>query len=271
MRLNRRGLLESGLASLVLAGWARPVRAAPALPAGLKPLAGGGKVTEVVDGDTVRLDNGEQVRFVGTQAPKLPLNRPNYPTWPFAEQSKAILSALCAGKRVSLHAGGTDRDRHGRLLAHLLVEESGVWLQGAMLDQGAARVYTFKDNRALAADMLAIENAAREAKRGLWHDAFYRVRQASETDLAAEADKVPGYHLVEGKVLKVGRAGERWFLNFGPDHRTDFTATIAPGDAALFPDPAAYAGKRLRLRGWIDKRNGAALDLTHPEQVEVLA
>ncbi|PWR19733.1 thermonuclease family protein [Zavarzinia compransoris] len=273
MTVNRRQIVGGGAIGLGLILFGRRLAAAPALPGGLAP-AGGGRVTEVVDGDTVRLDTGDQVRFVGTQAPKLPLDRPNFPTWPFAEQSKAILAALCQGKRVSLHTGGAPRDRHGRILAHLLVEETGIWLQGAMLEQGAARVYTFKDNRALAADMLAIEAAARKAKRGLWNDPLYRVRRASEADLAAEAGKVPGYHLVEGKVVKTGQAKGRWFLNFGPDQRSDFTATIAPGDAGAFAeagiDPAAYQGLRLRIRGWIEDRNGASIDVTHPEQIERL-
>ena len=34
--------------------------------------------------------------------------------------------------------------------------------------------------------------------------------------------------------------------------------------------PRVAEGKRVRVRGWIDERNGPAMDLTHPEQVELL-
>lgn len=272
MQVNRRHILALSAATLA---WCRvpsaSARVLPVLPAGLRPI-GHGRVVDVVDGDTVRLDTREQVRFVGTQAPKLPLGRPGYPTWPFAHDSRRYLVSLVDGQRVALHAGGAERDRHGRILAHLVTDD-GTWVQGAMLEGGFARVYTFKDNRVPAAAMLALEAAAREAGRGLWADPTYRVRQAGEPDLATLADGVPGYHLVEGRVLDIGRARGRWFLNFGRDRRSDFTATIAPEDADLFEDEGidvnALEGRRVRIRGWIENRDGASIDVTHPEQIEL--
>lgn len=268
--IDRRFLLGLGAAMLLPARLALAGEG-PVLPPGLTAV-GEGKVTEVVDGDTVRLAGGRQVRFVGTQAPKLPLGRPGYPTWPLGPEARSHLASLCLGRRVRLFAGGARQDRHGRILAHLVTEE-GLWLQGAMLDAGFARVYTFKDNRALAAEMLALEAAARAVPRGLWADATYRIRKADEADLGAAVDKVPGYLLVEGRVLRSAAGGGRWFLNFGRDHATDFTASIAAPDLPLFTtagiDPATYAGKTLRLRGWLEARNGPAMTITHPEQIEV--
>ena len=48
---------------------------------GLEP---GGRiiVVEIVDGGTLRLDMGKQVRLVGLQAPRLPLGRANFKAWP---------------------------------------------------------------------------------------------------------------------------------------------------------------------------------------------
>jgi endonuclease YncB( thermonuclease family) len=123
-------------------------------------------VTEVVDADTVRLDNHRQVRLVGTQGPKLPLGRPNYPTWPLAPEARAHLVALVEGQRVTLHYGGAREDRYSRILAHLTTDD-GTWIQGAMLAAGFARVYTFADNRSAIPEMLALESQAREARRGI--------------------------------------------------------------------------------------------------------
>ena len=66
-------------------------------------------------------------------------------------------------------------DRHGRLLAHLYTED-GIWIQGALLNQGMARVYSFPDNRALISEMLAQEKIARAAEKGIWQVSFYRIR-----------------------------------------------------------------------------------------------
>ena len=35
-------------------------------------------------------------------------------------------------------------------------------------------------------------------------------------------------------------------------------------------DIAAYAGKRVRVRGWVARYNGPMIEATHPEQIEIL-
>jgi micrococcal nuclease len=225
-------------------------------------------VVEVVDGDTVVLDDGQEVRLVGIQAPKLPLNRPNFKEWPLAREAKAELEKLVLNQRVTLSYGGERKDRHGRTLAHLHTDD-GIWAQGEMLSRGLARVYTFADNRAAASDLLTREAAAREAKRGIWSLAYYRVQ-----DAAGKIGPPDTYQLVEGTVHQVADVRGRLFLNFGSDYKQDFTATISPKDARSFAssglDIKSLEGKPMRLRGWIYERNGPAMDLTHPEQVELL-
>ncbi len=163
------------------------------LLAALKP-GGMGRVVEVVDGDTVVLESGVQVRLVGIQAPKLPLGRPNFAAWPLAAEAKAALAALVQERAVTLFHGGREIDRHGRALAHLETTD-GVWLQGELLRRGFARVYSFRDNRALVSAMLAIEREARGARRGIWADPYYRVLSPDEA-----ARHVGSYQIVEGQV-----------------------------------------------------------------------
>lgn len=225
-------------------------------------------VVEVIDGDTVVLDTGGEVRLVGIQAPKLPLNRPNFKEWPLAREAKEELEKLVLNRRVTLSHGGARGDRHGRTLAHLRTDD-GTWVQGEMLGRGLARVYTFPDNRAAASEMLDREAAAREARRGIWALGYYRVQEAD-----GKVGPPDTYQLVEGTVRQIADVRGRVFLNFGEDYRKDFTATVAPKDARTFSasglDIKALEGRKLRLRGWLYERNGPAMDLTHPEQVEVL-
>jgi len=58
------------------------------------------RVIAVIDGDTVKLDNGREVRLVGIQAPKLPLGRRGFTAWPLADEAKAKLEALTAERLV---------------------------------------------------------------------------------------------------------------------------------------------------------------------------
>ena len=238
----------------------------PAMARTVAPVESG-RVVEVTDGDTVTLAGGAEVRLVGIQAPKLALGRAGFRPWPLAEEAKAAVVALCLDRDATLGYVGQKIDRHGRLLAHLTCAP-GTWVQGTMLTRGLARVYTFADNRARAAEMLALEAQARAAHRGIWSLPFYAVREARDTRLPTGS-----FQLVAGTVLDAAVVHGRAYLNFGPDRHTDFTVTVAPRDLDAFGGAAgiaAYEGRRVRVRGWIARRDGPQVVATHPEQIEVL-
>lgn len=230
------------------------------------------RVVEIVDGDTVVLADGRQVRLVGIQAPKLPLGRPNFQTWPLAEEAKAALGGLALERELRLSYSGRRIDRHGRLLAHLHAPQAGgdeLWVQGALLEQGMARVYSFSDNRQLVAEMLALERKARAARRGIWRHPFYAVRPAGALE-----PHIGSFQLVEGQVLDAAVVRGRAYLNFGAEWREDFTITLPPDVRRRFEsegyDPLDYQGHRVRVRGWLKSFNGPMIAVTHPEQIEVL-
>jgi len=235
---------------------------------------GNAVVLEVVDGDTVVLDRkiegANQVRLVGLQAPKLPLGRNGFRMWPLAPQSKTALEALTLGRAVNLRYGGAEKDRHGRLLAHLFLED-GTWVQGQMLQIGMARVYTFPDNRAVAADMHRHEQAARDAERGIWAHPFYKIRAAAPEALKRYTGT---FQIIEGKVIDAVRVKSRVYLNFGEDWRSDFTVTLNSRARKMFKssgiEPLDYKNKTIRVRSWLKKYNGPAIDATHPEQIEIV-
>lgn len=235
--------------------------------------AGGSAVVQdVIDGDTVFLDReisgSREVRLVGLQAPKLPLGRAGFREWPLAKDSKAALAKMVLGRTVELGFGGTRMDRHGRLLAHL-TREDGLWVQGAMLEAGMARVYSFADNRARVTDMLRRERTARTARHGIWAHPFYAIRTPDSA-----AKHINSFELVEGTVLDVAIVSGRAYLNFGENWRTDFTVSLASKVARQFSQeghrPESYKGRHIRVRGWLQSRDGPMIEATHPDQIEVI-
>lgn len=272
----------TGVLRMAAAGVLLAASLALAAPAGLEP-GGKGAVRQIIDGDTLVVEMTEttaatpegigtgtriQIRLVGIQAPKLPLGREGFTAWPLAEESKDALAGLAEGKTLSLSFGGRKIDRYGRLLAHLYTED-GNWIQGELLKRGLARVYTFPDNRALAADMLALERDARAAKAGIWGDDFYALR----TPQSVAAD-IGTFQLVEGMVMDAASVRSRSYLNFGEDWKTDFTIVIAAPARKMFEaagiDIISLAGRRVRVRGWVQSYNGPMISVSHPEQIEVL-
>ena len=231
-----------------------------------------GRVSSIVDGDTLFVDESLKVRLSAIQAPKLPLGRPGFKEWPLANEAKAALTGLAYGKSVELHYGGETRDRYDRALAQVFMPDlSGIWLQEEMVRLGWARVYTWPDTWQDAPRLYRAEREARANKRGIWSHPFYEIRTPDPNNLAQDVDS---FQIVEGIITSAADVRGRIYLNFGADYRTDFTIAIAKRDRKRFKqskiDPMSLEGARVRVRGWIELQNGPVIWLDHPERLEIL-
>jgi micrococcal nuclease len=231
-------------------------------------------VARVIDSETLLLDDGREVRLIGALAPKPDVLDANARDWPPARDARRMLEALIQARVVTLRTEGRQRDRYGRLLAQVFVDDDGaeVWLQQRMILEGQARAYTLPGNTACLTALLAAEETARNQGRGLWQRAPYRVRSADEVDALL---KLAGrFAVVEGRVAGVTRAQTTTYINFGTDWRRDFTASLATAVVTKDADGAtrvdALSGKRVRVRGWIERRNGPMIVLGSLDEIEVL-
>jgi endonuclease YncB( thermonuclease family) len=227
-------------------------------------------VVEALDPITLRLADGGVLRLAGLVAPEPPLGYRG--VWRSHERARTGLAALTEGTTLAVRVAGADR--WGRALGAATLPD-GRDLAAVLLSAGWAMVA----GHAPGPDRvgrLELEAEARAREHGLWADAYYRVRAAEDLPAELEADAVSSgrFLLVEGRVREVAVVRGRAYLNFGPDWRTDFTATLSPDarrrfrDAGL--DPRDWQGRTLRLRGWLLSWNGPMLELADPGQVEVL-
>ena len=152
------------------------------------------------------LDDGTELRLIGALAPRAIDAGADPGMWPLEIAAQEELRALILGKSIELAFGGARADRYGRLQAQAFWMEGDQrrWVQGHLLQQGLARAYGQAGNRACAREALEAERVAREARRGLWADAAYRVRSA---DSAPRAVALPE-HVSGGR--RPDRAGRRW-------------------------------------------------------------
>jgi endonuclease YncB( thermonuclease family) len=224
-------------------------------------LVGGeqGRIARITDGDLLGLDTGLRVRLAEIEAPT-----PGYDgreDEPHAREARAQLEAVALGREARLWYGGLTRDDYGRALAHVIArDETGadVWLNGLMIRQGAARVRTWPDNARRAARLLAFEEEARAAKRGLWSLDHWRVRQLD--DLAG----APAFAIVEGPLAETGHMPGDAIAHLSPSG-----IRLEIGERLADTAPALAPGARLRLRGRIDTRNAPpTIRITHWAQVE---
>ena len=222
-------------------------------------------VAEVLAGDLLRLSDGRAVRLAGIRVPAAEAEQAG--AQPIAQQARAELIRLLDGQTFRLALAEVAYDRYGRVVAHL-ERSDGLWLQGALLEQGLAQVQTRPGAAARAAEMLALEQAARAAGRGLWAEPAFMPQ-----DAGALRDGTGRFRIVRGRVLRVGRTESHLYLNFGDDWRVDFTVRVRRAeldDAFAGADLEKLAGRLVEVRGVVLEAGGPLIELSHPEQMQVL-
>jgi len=233
-----------------------------------------GHASRVIDGRTFALDDGREVRLAAIEVPLLPLPGETDAA-PGGAAAKDALAALVTGKAVVLkQAEAQTNDRYGRIVAYVFAAgDGGMRLaQAELLANGLARVAARVGNRTCAAELLSRERAARAAKLGLWASSYYDLRDAEKpADLLGDLGH---FALVEGRVVSVRESGATIYVNFGRRWTEDFTVTILKRNERSFTaaglEPRKLAGRRVRIRGWIEERGGPWIEAARPEQIEVV-
>jgi endonuclease YncB( thermonuclease family) len=219
---------------------------------------GEGRVTDVIDARSFRLDDGREVRLIGIE----PADK---------AKGRAALAAMLVGREVMLRSADDTPDRYGRQPAFVFVSGSEFPAQRELLKQGEALVSPDVTDKDCAALLLAAEAAAREEKRGIWTDPTAIKNAESSGDILA---RIGRFTVVEGKVLSVRQAGATTYLNFGRNWTRDFAVTISrrivPAFEAAGLAPKSLENRRIRVRGFIEARSGPRIELLRVGQVEVL-
>jgi micrococcal nuclease len=122
------------------------------------------RVTYIYDGDTVKLDNGERVRYLGIDTPEM--NYKNPPAEYFAEEAKQFNADLVNGKIVRLEFDAQRRDKYDRLLAYVYMD--GVFVNAKLIEGGYAKVYIIPPNEKYADEFLNLQQKARQQRKGIW-------------------------------------------------------------------------------------------------------
>jgi endonuclease YncB( thermonuclease family) len=259
----------------------QPAPLAPAshpIPCGGDEIARG-SAGRVLDGRTFMLDDGREVRLAAIEVPGL--SPPDEMSGSSGgDAAKSTLAGLLAGAQVVLRRADVTSDRYGRVLAYAVAGRTGSeeLVQAQLISAGFARVGDRVASRDCALELLRRENAAREARLGLWARSFYDPLQADRpADILAQRGR---FVLVEGRVVSVHESGATVYVNFGRHWSEDFSLTIRKRNERSFAaanlDPKRFAGQRLRIRGWVEARGGVGgspwrapwIEAVNPEQIE---
>jgi len=229
---------------------------------------GKARVTDIIDGVTLSLENGKKVHLTGVWVPWDTGDDPGENV----KKAKVLLHKIAYGRFIRLYQTKKNTEGRTNRMGEILAQaerDDGMWLQGALLNAGLAFVMTSPMNAEQASRMYGLESAARKNKAGLWADPRWNILTPEQAETYTNE-----YRIVEGKVFSTAMRNNTFYINFGRDWKKDFTVSIGSDKRIAFAkagmDMQALNGKTIRVRGWIRQYNGPMIEVTHPQQIEVL-
>jgi endonuclease YncB( thermonuclease family) len=116
------------------------------------------KVTRVIDGDTVELEDGKRVRLIGIDSSE----KGNC----YFQEATNKAKELLEGQEVTLEKDVSETDRYGRLLRYIWKGETLINEQ--LVKEGFASSYSYPPDVKYQDKFLVAQKDARDNNRGLW-------------------------------------------------------------------------------------------------------
>ena len=119
------------------------------------------RVTQVIDGDTITIEGGYRVRYIGIDTPE------TYPKIEdFGVEAWQANRQLVEGKVVRLERDVSETDKYGRLLRYVYVDD--IFVNAELVTQGLAQAKAYPPDIKYQGYLEELETAARQASRGMW-------------------------------------------------------------------------------------------------------
>jgi len=175
-------------------------------------------VTRVIDGDTIEIEGGQKIRYIGIDTPETVDPRTSVQC--YGKEASAKNKEFVEGKRVRLEKDVSETDKYGRLLRYVFVGD--VFVNETLVKEGYAFSSTYPPDIKYQDRFAKAEKAAREADRGLWGACGLIAGEkttAPETDcvikgnISSSGEKIyhmPGQKYYNQTVISESK-GERWF------------------------------------------------------------
>ena len=230
------------------------------------------QVKNVIDGDTIELEDGRMVRYIGIDTPETRIKQKDN-TWLYqpeiyAEKAKEFNRKLVEGKRIRLEYDVVQKDKYDRSLAYIFA--GNTFVNAELIKQGYALLFTIPPNVQYIDLFVKLQKEARENKRGIW------LEINDKPVLPENAHNYVGKVIyIQGRVLDVYEGRNIVILNFGKGKK-DFKAVIFKNNLTLFKKRDIYTledyiQKKVRIYGKIKMyKDAPEIILDVPDQIKIM-
>lgn len=226
-------------------------------------------VQRVVDGDTVQLNDGRKIRFIGLNTPELSPRRQTTPE-SGAVAAKNQLADWVLQRPLYLRVGEPSEDKYGRTLGHLY-RQDGQSLEALMLAAGMGFRIAIPPNLRHQGCFQEAEAVARKAARGVWGLPQHQVLEALSRQSFSG-----GFARVRATVTQIDVSRHGWWVELS----NDLVLRIRQSDWQYFSlaELKTLQGRTIEVRGWVIYRGAQAvkgrkpwlMELHHPLAISTL-
>jgi len=184
-------------------------------------------IARVIDGDTVELEDGSRLRYIGIDAPEVSSTGREEC---LAEAATAANVSLVEGKEVAVKTDVSDKDRYGRSLRYVYAGE--LFVNATLVEQGLARAYPYPPDTKFQREFARAETRARAGRLGMWGSVCGEppAAEGETASVQSNAGILPGACEIKGNIAATGEKiyhiprcrsyektvinaqdGERWF------------------------------------------------------------
>ena len=119
----------------------------------------------MIDGDTFDLETGERIRLIG-------INSPEYEPWkhyeePYGKEAAQFTQQMLSGRSVTLEKDLEPKDKYGRTLAYVYLED-GQMINQILVERGYAKARYYKPNGRYYSILKEAEKEAKRKQKGMW-------------------------------------------------------------------------------------------------------
>jgi len=218
-------------------------------------------VRHVIDGDSLVLADGRELRLIGVNAPEM--GRDGAPEQPLARVARTLLASLVEGRPVTLIYEVERKDRYGRVLAHVLFTDAAGTERSAeevLLAHGLAWMIAIPPNVEWVNRLQAAEATARETGRGVWSEPTLAAHPAERLD-----DTMTGFQMVTGTIMRLNQSQHMLYFGLAPRMTVAVPRTDWMRYFQSFGRPERLIGKSVLVRGWLTlNERGLRLRVAHP-------